>query len=627
MTKCHESLRRHSPGESHGKTHIKFQYDATRVLIERLHRDHGQRRQNSSFIDIDINMGSLDIAGGWPKGALPPIADIINKPVDAPRPIKVIMFGAGLAGVMGGILIPRTIRNLELVIYDMNPSLGGFTFENNTQWSSYYAPGPEILKYLQCTADKYGATRHMKLQHKILKAKWHESEGKWHVDVQNLVTGEIFTDKSDAIITGLGNLNVWKLPDIPGLQSFKGKIMHSAGWDTSYDYTDKKVALIGAGSSGIQILPNILPKVKHVDHYMKSRTWITPGGIGSEGLLDRDMKPQTPTEDLEKFRKHPEEYLKYRHKVEEIMNKPVPAFFDGTPAAAAIRQLCADHMKKKLGKKPEVYESLLPDFPPGCRRLTPGPGYLEALCEDNVNFIPTKIERVNETGIQTVDGVQRDVDLIICATGFDDTYKVHIPTYGLDGIRLEDVWEEVPEAYLSVCPRKMPNYFIMGGPNGGPGQGSALPFLENEMRYIISCIEKIQREYIKWMVPKDSAVKSFGKLVDKYFKPTVFAVPCNAWWKNKRDPHGRLLPLWPGTSTHGSYVFKHPRWEDFEYKLREETDDNPLAWIGNGFTEKQVNGEFTSGYLDEAYVPVEIPWEKKASVEMNGHSHTNGVGA
>lgn len=69
--------------------------------------------------------------------------------------------------------------------------------------------------------------------------------------------------------------------------------MHSAGWDTSYDYTDKKVALIGAGSSGIQILPNILPKVKHVDHYMKSRTWITPGGIGSEGLLDRDMKRES----------------------------------------------------------------------------------------------------------------------------------------------------------------------------------------------------------------------------------------------------------------------------------------------------------------------------------------------
>lgn len=75
-------------------------------------------------------MGSLDIAGGWPKGALPPIADIINKPVDAPRPIKVIMFGAGLAGVMGGILIPRTIRNLELVIYDKNPSLGGVWYEN-----------------------------------------------------------------------------------------------------------------------------------------------------------------------------------------------------------------------------------------------------------------------------------------------------------------------------------------------------------------------------------------------------------------------------------------------------------------------------------------------------------------
>jgi len=100
---------------------------------------------------------------------------------------------------------------------------------------------------------------------------------------------ETFVDAADVVCSAVGILNHWKWPKIPGLLDFKGKLFHSAAYDTSYDYSGKRIALIGGGSSGIQILPQIQPKAAHVDHYMKGRTWIPPAGIGGEGLTSRGM--------------------------------------------------------------------------------------------------------------------------------------------------------------------------------------------------------------------------------------------------------------------------------------------------------------------------------------------------
>lgn len=132
----------------------------------------------------------------------------------------------------------------------------------------------------------------------------------------------------------------------------------------------------------------------------------------------------TPVADLERFRSDSKAYLEYRRYVENILHRPVEALYQNTEGAKMLMEICTQHMKAKLAKKPEVFEQLLPDFPPGCKRLTPGPGYLEALVEDNVNFISTKIKRVYADGIETEDGETRNVDVIICATGFDGYFSI-----------------------------------------------------------------------------------------------------------------------------------------------------------------------------------------------------------
>ncbi|KAL2012370.1 hypothetical protein VTN00DRAFT_5088 [Thermoascus crustaceus] len=556
--------------------------------------------------------------------------DLSRRPINEARPIRVIVFGAGMSGILAGILFPRSIRNLELVIYEKNADLGGtwfenvypgiacdipshsyqFSFENNPQWSSYYASGAEIQAYLQRVAAKYDAYQYMKFHHRVVRAEWGDSEGKWHVEVESEETGEKFTDTADVVCAATGLLNQWRWPDIPGLHDFQGKLVHSAAYDPTYGLSGKRVALIGGGSSGIQILPKIQPVVKRVDHYMKGRNWIPPVGLGAEGMTEQGGSLITPADYLEKFQRDPTEYLEFRRRIEDVLNKPMEALYKNTDAEKTTADICREHMRTKLAKKPEVFQALVPDFAVGCRRLTPGPGYLEALVEDNVDFIPTPIKRVVKDGIETEDGKKREVDMIICATGYDDVHKQHFPVIGKNGVNLQDLWDDFPEAYLSLVPAHMPNFFRFLGPNGGAAQGSTVPFLESAVRYVGKAIQKIQREFIKSMVVKPEMVKAFRQYTDRYFIPTVFSGTCGVWWKHKRDPNGRMLAVWPGSQLHGSSVMESPRWEDYEYELRAELKGNPLAWFGNGLVKEQIAGGFTTGYLDVAFVPVKNPFEK-----------------
>jgi hypothetical protein len=182
------------------------------------------------------------------------------------------------------------------------------------------------------------------------------------------------------------------------------------------------------------------------------------------------------------------------------------------------------------------------------------------------------------------------------------------PTYGLGGATLTEVWEPEPEAYLSICPAKMPNYFIYLGPNGGPGTGSTLVFIEAVSEFICKAIKKLQREDLKSMVPKENAVKQFGEYVDEYMKHVVYSQHCRAWFKRNTE-NGRITFLWPGGSMSAIQVFENPRWEDFEYERGDDTKINMWGWLGNGVTVNQRDGKSTSGYLRTVDVPP-VPEER-----------------
>ncbi|KAJ3480196.1 hypothetical protein NLI96_g8512 [Meripilus lineatus] len=521
-----------------------------------------------------------------------------NFSVDEYKPLKVVVIGAGFSGIVAGIRFRQKIPNLNLTIYDKNSGIGGtwytnkypglacdipshsyqLTFEEKTDWSAFYAPGPEILSYLQGVVSKYKLGPYINLQHELVHAKYDEDSGKWVLKIRRpkaqvdngddananpaSVEYEEFEDTADLLFTGVGALSRWSWPDIEGLDTFQGRLVHSAQWDVEgseggssweegvKDWKDKKVGVIGVGSSAIQIVPALRPKVSRLFNYVRGKTWLSPPFSVAKmaELIQRDPTGDNyafTDQDKERF-KDPEYYKEFRHEIDNDLNSIHLATLKDTPMQKGARTAFKENMIKRLEKKPWIADHLIPDFGVACRRLTPGPGYLEALCEDNVDFVNVGIKRVMEGGIETVDGKVQELDVIVCATGYDTTFHLPFPIIGKNGISLQDKWTPHPTTYLSTCIDDFPNYFFSLGPNSAVGSGSLLAVIEHQVDYAVMVGMKMQRERLKSVVVKKGAVEDFDEYLEHYFPTSVYSEKCRSWYKMGKE-EGRVVALWPGT--------------------------------------------------------------------------------
>ncbi|BGO99663.1 hypothetical protein NBRC10513v2_003890 [Rhodotorula toruloides] len=583
---------------------------------------------NMAIAPISID---LDPLTGLPRGLDSAPFVLEDHPVgESGRKLKVAMIGAGFSGIIAGIRIDQHLKDhVELDIFEKNHSVGGtwfennypglccdipahcysLTFEPNHRWTNFYASGREILAYLQRVSAKYKLERFLRFGHKLTAAKWNEKTSQWHLsfDIVDEKDNKVGEKEAvvDAVIQGMGGLSRWDWPNIPGIKEFKGRLLHSAAYETkAEDEKDKTVAVIGSGSSAIQIVPALQPHAKRVDNYVRGSAWIaTP--FASTELLKRkpDANNYTFTEEeKERFEKDPAYYQEFRKSMEKELNAVHGVTLKGselqTGAVAAFREL----MEKKLETKPEIAKVFIPTFAVGCRRLTPGPGYLEALTSDNVDFVSTGIKRITESGIETNDGKHREYDTIVSATGFDTSFRPRVPIVGKNGSDVRDLWEDIPSSYLSMfIGPDHPNYFIINGPNSSLGSGSLLVVFEKEVDYIVKCLGKMVRESVITMAAKQEAVNDWQEYVHTYFQKTVFSTKCRSWYKRGLE-EGPVTALWPGSALHAIKTIENPRWEDFEYT---HLNKNRLAWLGNGWSKTELEGGDTAYYLDEIdYPPV-----------------------
>ncbi|KAG6820664.1 hypothetical protein H0H93_013515 [Arthromyces matolae] len=415
------------------------------------------------------------------------------------------------------------------------------------------------------------------------------------------------------VLAGLGGLSRWSWPDIPGFESFKGQVIHSAEWEknacgweeTVKSWGDKRVAVIGVGSSAIQMVAALQPRVKHLSNYVRGKTWISATFVRDR--LDKLAKGKPVsnyyfTEEDRKNFEDPEFYKNFRWDVESEMNAANSSTLLGTEMQMGAQAAFRDDMLKRLARKPWIADHLIPDFAPACRRLTPGPGYLEALCEDNVDFVPTPIARITPTGIETDDGNHQDIDVLIC---FDTSFRFGFPIIGRNGLDLSTKYDPYPQTYLSVATDGFPNWFQCLGPNAAVGAGSLLLVMEKQVDYIVAATLKLQRERLKSIEVKAEAVADYDAYLESYFPQTVFAAKCRSWYKGGKAV-GRVTALWPGSCLHAARALAHPRWEDYNYEPLDGPIKNRLYWLGDGQTvaDKDPHGD-KAWYLKEIdYPPV-----------------------
>lgn len=384
------------------------------------------------------------------------------------------------------------------------------------------------------------------------------------------------------------------------------------------------MGVIGSGSSAIQIIPKLQKTPgTQLNCFIRSKTWISPpfgqaiqDELGMTSINFTEQQRREFSEDKKKL-------FDFRMKIETGGNDIHALTIKGTQMQLGAQQQFEEGMKARLTKKPEIFDHIKPNFAPGCRRLTPGPGFLEALSEDNVNFIRDRIQRIEPKGVVTEDGKLHEIDVLCCATGFQVSTAPPFPVTGLKNTTLQQHWQNRATTYLSLATDAMPNHFIMLGPNAAIGTGSLTMMIENVGDYVIKCVRKIQKEDIKSMTVKPARVHDFTRYVDSYFQGTVFMDDCKSWYRNRDN---KITGLWPGSTMHCIEALRSPRWEDYEYEYLPEEDgseQNQLGWLGNGWSVNQLEERDLAWYLVPEFQdpPVAPLPEKHAIYNIRAFSH------
>lgn len=282
------------------------------------------------------------------------------------------------------------------------------------------------------------------------------------------------------------------------------------------------------------------------------------------------------------------------------------------------REFVENMMREQLSHNEKLSGHLIPGFALGCRRMTPGSGYLQSLIKDNVDVVTSGAVKFTENGVVDEAGNEHTVDVIICSTGFDTSFAPPYECIGRNGRVLKEKFADFPRGYFSTTVDEFPNLFrkfpsmlpppgvnkyatVFIGPNGPASHSSLLPILEWHTRYLFKMINKLQRENIKCFDPKPECVEEFAQYTHTMMKRLVWSSACRSWFKNGKA-HGPVTAIWPGSRLHYFESLDEPRFEDYFITYRSK---NRYQYLGNGYTQEEIKPDGNPvWYFDDPFCKV-----------------------
>ncbi|MFZ5846326.1 MAG: flavin-containing monooxygenase [Actinomycetota bacterium] len=466
-----------------------------------------------------------------------------------PAHTRVLVIGAGFGGL--GLAIKLEEHGIgDFLVVERGSDVGGtwrdntypgaacdvpsqlysFSFAPNPDWSRSFSPQPEIQAYLQRVAAKSSVMDRFRFDTTVEEATWDDEAHRWRVRTSaGTVTAEV-------LVSAAGALSDPKMPDIAGIETFQGEVFHSARWNHDYDLTGKRVAVIGTGASAIQIVPEIAKQVAHLDVYQRTAPWVMP----------RRDRAYTPLERLA-FHKVPGVQRLYRSAIYWGRETFVPAFTINPKIAAPAKKASLANISRGISD-PELRAKVTPTFEIGCKRILISNDWYPALARDNVDLVTEGIDKVTGNAIVTRDGVEREIDALVVATGFHTTdlpIAEHIT--GRNGETLAAQWErEGMSAYKGATTHGFPNLFFIVGPNTGLGHSSMVFMIESQIAYVLDALRTMEARGITAAEPKPRAQERWNRDIQRRMKRTVWSAGgCSSWYL---DAHGRNVTLWPRTT-------------------------------------------------------------------------------
>ncbi|MFD0363896.1 flavin-containing monooxygenase [Nocardia sp. GCM10030253] len=492
---------------------------------------------------------------------------VANRPA---RHVKTIIIGSGFAGLGLAIRLSQQGRNDYLVLErggdvggtwrdntypgaacDVPSHLYSYSFALNPNWSRSFSKQGEIQQYIQGVAEKYNVRDKHLFDCDVTSARWNNDTSQWEIESSK----GSFT--ADTVVSAVGALCEPALPDIKGINNFKGEIFHSARWNHDADLSGKRVAIIGTGASSIQIVPSIATEVAQLDVYQRTAPW----------LLPRMDRPYTLPERFA-FKHIPGAQRLSRAAIYAARETQVVGLAK-IPALMRAFELIAKAKLKLEIRDPELRAKVTPNFRIGCKRMLISNEYYPALGRDNVDVVTDGIAEVRENSIVTKDGTEREIDALIVATGFHVTDSPAYNTIaGKDGRTLSEVFDEIgQQGYKGSSIANYPNMFFLLGPNVGLGHTSMVFMIESQINYIADALATIDRMGLRTVeVRRDKQDAYNAKLQSKLEGSVWNTGGCSSWYLDK---HGNNTTLWP------DFTFEFRRLtKTFDVAAYETTSDN-----------------------------------------------------
>lgn len=497
---------------------------------------------------------SLNAAGAKARAKKSPtLASVKN----SPAVLQVLIIGAGFGG-LGAAIKLREAGVQDIAILERAHDVGGtwrdnsypgaacdipsnlysYSFAQNPDWSRAYSGSREILGYVHHLADHYQLRPLIRFGCNVTGLVFHEAQGVWEVTTAH---GETFRARS--VISASGGLSNASFPKIAGIDSFEGHKIHSARWDHDYDFRGKRVAVIGTGASGVQIIPELVKVAASVKVFQRTPGWVLP-------------RPDYKSPEWSKalFRRLPAAQTALRQALFYGHESMAFSLIWNTPMTAVVERISLAHLNAQV-KDPWLRRQLTPDFRIGCKRVLASSDYYPALQKENCKLITWPIATISPQGIRTAEGIEHQVDCIVFATGFDVAKAgTPFPVTGLDGRVLAEEWSRGSQAFKSMNVSGYPNLFFILGPNSGPGHNSALVYMESQIGYAVQGVRALLDGKLKMLDVKPDVQERHNRALQKRLARTNWNSGCKSWYLTE---DGYNATMYPGFATQYALQMKH----------------------------------------------------------------------
>lgn len=471
------------------------------------------------------------------------------------------IIGAGMSGI--GMAAKLRLAGIDSFhLYEQWDDLGGtwhantypglycdvpsryyqYKFALNPDWTHVYSPGAEIWAYLNRVADDFGVRERSSFSTRVTEAEW--LEGRWRLSSDD---GRV--EDYDFIITAVGGLVHTRTPDIPGLDSFGGAAFHSAEWDHSVPLAGRRIAVIGTGSTGMQITRALAPEASRFELYQRTPQWVFPLPNRRYSRFAKWLYRRFPKLSLLA-------YEGWQRAFEETFGT---ATVESGFWRSFISAGCRLHLRRV--RDPELRRRFTPEDQPMCKRLVMGTGFYGLFEQPHVALVDQGIDHIEPRGIVTTDGELHELDVIVLATGFDvHAFMRPMELVGPDGLRLSEVWDGEPYAYRSVGLPGFPNVLMLIGPHSPFGNQSLFTISENQQDFAMGVIEEWRTGAIDALCPTRDATDRFNEEVRAAYPGTVWTTGCKSWYIGKDGlPHA-----WPWKPERHREILADREPEDWE---------------------------------------------------------------